>query len=376
MDVVFFPRNDYPSNIEVCNHRFGKKMTYCDITTMLPKLVSEKLLPIFVSYNHNNNLRISCCFDDAGNGTSRPYSSYLGPYVIEQIENNVIWPDLYFYPDPINDNSESAVIKAWERLLPWFVTKFGRKPISSTFSSNNMAYIQYTYNYFLSVESDGISSINDNTDYGIGVGSPNNVPFSLNRYYPRIINSRVLDFSIAHNEDYATYINQMSNLIDDTLALPNGGFIGNFSHWHDLLYLDYDKDTGEPIEGRNDYAIENGFKAYYNMLAEKNRNNEIYFSGYGEAIAYLVYRDTITKVVMFSPIQKKDALVIRLETKNTLNVNTELLQVPISVKFSTENTPLENEQIRSNNNLISLGNNHYIVEIPYSDYPLAIIEKN
>lgn len=376
MDVIFFPRNDYPNNIEICKHRLGKKITFCEITTMIPKLVSEKLLPLFVEYHNNYNLRVTSFFDDRNNGTSSPYSSYLGEYVMQQIANNVIWPDLYFFPDPSNDYSQSAVIRAWERLIPWFITKFGRKPIGGIFSSNNMAYKQYTYDYFLSIESDAISSINNNTDYGVGVGSPNNVPFSLNRYFPRVVNSRVLDFAIAHNEDYATYINQMSSLIDDTLLLQNGGLICNFSHWHDLLYLDYDKNTGEPISGRNDYAIENGFKPYFNMLCQKNINDDIYFAGFGEAVAYLVYRQLISKVVMYSPNQhSNEQLIIRLEAKNTLNVYADLLQVPISVKFSTVGTPLEGQSIKSNCNLISLGGNQYIVEIPYSEFAGAVIEK-
>lgn len=374
MDVIFFPRNDYPNKVEICDHRLGKKMTYCDITTMIPKLVSEKLLPLFVGYNQANNLRVSCFFHNDGTLPTGPYSSYLGPYVMQQIANNVIWPDMYFYPDPINDYTEEAVTRAWNSLQPWFIDKFGMKPIGAVFSSNVQSYKQYTYSYFLSVESDAIGSINGNTDYGVGVGNPSNVPFSLSRYFPRVINSRVLDFARADNEDYATYINQMATLIDQTLALPRGGFIGNFSHWHDLLYLDYDKNTGDPIPGRNDYAINNGFKPYYNMLAAKNQNNEIYFAGFGEAMAYLVFRELITRVVMYSPTKHSDSqLAIRLETQNTLSVNTELLQVPISVKFSTVGTPLENRTIQSENNLISLGGGEYIVEIPFSQFPGALI---
>ncbi len=377
MEVIFFPRNDYPNNIEICNHRLGKKMTFCDLTTMIPKLVSEKLLPIFVDYHNTYHLREGSAFDDDGNGTPRPYSSYLGEYVMQQIANDVISPDLYFYPDPINDSSETAVLRAWSRLEPWFINKFGKKPMGSIFSSNNFTYKEYMYGKLLGVESDAISALNSKTDYGDGVGDPANVPYSLNKYFPKVANARVLDWGRNNNEDYATYIGQMAELIDDTLALPNGGLIINFSHWHDLLYLDYDKNTGEAIPGRNDYAINNGFKPYYEMLCQKNANNEIYFAGFGEAVAYLVYRESISKVVMYSPVQhSNEQLVIRLEVPNLLDVNTSLLQIPISIKFSTTNTPLQGASIKCEKcNLISLGNNEYIVEIPYSKYAGALIEK-
>ena len=87
---------------------------------------------------------------------------------------------------------------------------------------------------------------------------------------------------------------------------------------------------------------------------------------------------------MYSPQKNADTQrIIRLEAKNsvsidginTTSIDTDLLQIPISIKFSTVGTPLAGQTIRSNCNLISLGNNQYIVEIPYAEYPGAIIEK-
>ena len=78
---------------------------------------------------------------------------------------------------------------------------------------------------------------------------------------------------------------------------------------------------------------------------------------------------------MYSPVMDSDSLVIRLDARNTLGVDTDLLQVPISVKFSTAGTPLAGQTIKSDRNLVSLGNGDYIVEIPYSDFPVAKIEK-
>lgn len=79
---------------------------------------------------------------------------------------------------------------------------------------------------------------------------------------------------------------------------------------------------------------------------------------------------------MYSPKKYSNSqLIIRLETVNNLGIDTDLLQVPISVKFSTVGTPLAGQSIKSNQNLINLGNNQYIVEIPYNEYPAALMEK-
>lgn len=112
------------------------------------------------------------------------------------------------------------------------------------------------------------------------------------------------------------------------------------------------------------------------MLAELNEDNDICFAGYGEATAYLVYRQMITRAVMYSPnAHRSTQLFIRLEAQNTLGIDTALLQVPISVKFSTVGTPLAGKTITSDCNLINLGNGDYIVEIPYTGrFPYAIIK--
>lgn len=383
MDVIFFPRNDYPNNIEVCAHRLGKKMTFCECTTDIPQIVQDKMLPYFVAAHDGHNLKVGTYF-----GWNYPDSAWNTEYGRQQIEAGVIYPDLYFYPG--SDYTKEHILDVWNNSAkPWFIQQFGRLPIVIDFSSGVQLYKQYLADQFLGADSSATEL--NKTDYGVGVGNPNNVPWSLDRYYPRNMNSRVLDYAKWHIGDYQEekdaydyYINQMADLIDDTLELPNGGFIMNFSHWHDIAYMDYNRD-GTPIPGRNDYAINNGFKPYVDMLCQKNANDEIYFAGYGEAIAYLVYRQSISKAVMYSPVGKEnEQLVIRLEAKDVPTitfeeevqpVKTGLLQTPISIKFSTVGTPLEDKEIESELNLINLGSNQYIVEIPWGEYPGAIITK-
>lgn len=381
MDVIFFPRKDY--DVEICNHRLGKKMTYCERTSLIPSYVQSTILPWFVQKHNSDKVVVGSDFMDVYQD-----SAWNSAYGKQCIADGIIWADLYFYPDPYKQDgsqyTQEETLRAYNRLLPWFISNFGRKPNAVDFSSGQgRFYKQWLTDFFLCCDSSATDLTK--TDYGVGVGNPNNVPYTQERYYPRLMNGRVLDYAradIVANDAYNTpqekdyydiYINQMADLIDDTLALDNGGFIMNFHHWHDLVLFDYNAD-GTPIEGRNDYAIDNGFKAYINMLCDKNANGDIYFAGYGEAIAYLVYRQCVTKAVMYSPNKNKDTeLVIRLEVPNSLNIDTQLLCVPISVRFSTNGTPLEGKTIHSDKNLISLGNGNYIVEIPYSKYPFAMI---
>ena len=114
-------------------------------------------------------------------------------------------------------------------------------------------------------------------------------------------------------------------------------------------------------------------EAYYDMLAEKNIDGDIYFAGYGEAVAYLAYRQMVHRAVMYSPAAAPQTLVIQLETRNTLNVDEELLQVPISVRFSTAGTPLAGRAVKSDCNLVSLGGGKYIAELPFARFPKAVV---
>ena len=345
-------------------------MTFCDTTTLIPHLVQDYMMPYIENLHATKGIKIGCYF--RSNYTDSAWNTAYGKSLIA---SGVIWPDLYFFPDPISDYTEEAVMRAWDYLLPWFVENFGRIPNAVDFSSGVMSYKSYLAPYFLAAD----SSVQDlsKTDYGIGVGNPDDVPYSQARYYPRYLNTRALDNGRVDDENYAYYINQVADLIDETMALPNGGLAINFQHLHDLIDMDYNPD-GTPKPGRDDYALINGFQAYYDMLASKNANGDIYFAGFGEAVAYLVYRQLVTRCVMYSPrTDPNSKLIIRLQAENTLNIDPNLIQIPISVKFSTNGTPLQGHAISAPGlNLINLGGGDYIVEIPYEEFPAAVIVKS
>lgn len=345
MEAIFFPRNDYPNNIEVCAHRLGKSMTYTEQSDIFRNGAED-----IMDYGANKGLRFGVFW---GMSTSSTYRDLALPYV----NSNQMWIDAYCNPtgaSELGQISQADYEAQRDALLVRIADWFGKRPIALSYSYGNDSYRDYAIEDFIAGRN---SEKNMGTPYGIGYGNPNNIPYSKLYFKSKGSTSRWYDDAKAD----ASFTTRLQQLEQDVLATKlNGGWYNNFTHWHNVI---------------SDGNLQ-AYKDYIDLLASLNANNDIYFAGYGEAVAYLVYRQIITKAVMYS--HNSDAankLVIRLETINNLGIDTDLLQVPISVKFSTIGTPLAGQTIKSNCNLISLGSGQYIVEIPYSDFPVAIIEK-
>ena len=362
MEAIFFPRNDYPNNIEVCSHRYGCSMAYTEQTDDLKNTSPDTPYTWIVPYAKSKNIKVGG-FVNVNKGQISPMNGLKEDY-----DNGYIWLDAYSltpnlaeYIRPTGSHyGEDITQEMWNEaynnyILPIFYNFTGVKPIALSYS-----YGKDTFkNYILQFLGARNSNNNGNTNYGVGFGSPNNIPYTWQSYNSCESTTRWYNAEkIKPTQDWAAAILAQGNLIDATKL--NGGWINNFTHWHDVV-----------SDGRQEI-----YEDYIDMLAQKNVNNEIWFCGYGEALSYLVYRQIITKAVMYSPnSDATNKLVIRLETINNLGIDADLLQVPISVKFSTIGTPLAGQTIKSNCNLISLGSGQYIVEIPYAKYPGAVIEK-
>lgn len=359
MDVVFFPRKDY--DVEVCAHRLGKKMTYTEQTDTLGTTASYNG---FVSLAKSRGIKVGVFAEISDFSTSR-FTDAKSDY-----DNGNLWIDLYSRTPSLAEkiqNHETITEEEFEyaytnEMLPAFYSALGKKPVGLSYSYGNDSFKNYVIPTFLGARNSEPSGSYDQntypTDYGNGYGNPNNQSYSKSRYKSKASTIRWYDAARNKGNLFTEELAIVSNKIDETLL--NGGWLNNFTHWHQYW-----------SHGNEQWA-----ETYLDLLAQKNANDEIYFAGWGEAVAYLVYRQLITKAVMYSPKNNaNNQLIIRLAAVNTIGIATDLLQVPISVKFSTANTPLEGQTIKSNRNLISLGNNQYIVEIPYSDYPVAIIEK-
>ncbi len=353
MDVVFFPRKDY--DVVVCDHRLGKRMTFTEQSDQLKLTDSYDWI---VGLGKTNGVKV---------GFFALYSEmYSGDFTKARNDLNSgdIWIDQYsFTPELATKIAGGQTITPEEfeasyenTLLPAFLSALGKKPTALSYSYGNQTFKDATCPLYLAGRNSGGASTYGGTDYGLGLGTPADVPYSFDAYKSRSSTIRWYDRAVG-DSSFAAKIAKVAEFID--AALLNGGWVSNFTHFHSVV------SDGNQAE----------YQTYMAMLSGKNANDEIYFAGYGEAVAYLVYRQLVTKAVMYSPVMDSDSLVIRLDARNTLGVDTDLLQVPISVKFSTVGTPLAGQTIKSNRNLISLGSGEYIVEIPYADFPVAKIEK-
>lgn len=348
MKAVFFPRKDY--DIEVCQHRYGKLMTYTEQTDTLrlgfsyewyTELAKEREIKVgaFAMYND--------------------YANSLFPIVKQDVENNKIWLDVYSYTPEIAEKIRTGGVitreefyNAYETvLLPYYEKAIGKKPIALSYAYGNTTYKDYVVDKFLTARNSGISG---HTNYGIGLGNPNNVIFDKNTYNNNPSTIRWFDSARSSGDKFQEELDKVAQLIDNTKV--NGGWVNNFTHWHNY------KDTNN-----EEWAVK-----YLDLLKQKN-NDDICFAGYGEAVAYMVFRDSIERAVMYEPKNYKNTLIIRLLFNNIYSINDDFMLIPLSVKFTTKNTILEGKNIKCNLKIIDLGNDNYIVEIPYSETPYAII---
>lgn len=345
MDVIFFPRNDYPNNVEICPHRLGKSMTYTEQSDIFRNGAED-----IMDYGANKGLRFGVFW---GMSTSSTYRDLALPFV----QANQMWIDAYCNPtgaSALGQISQADYEAQRDSLLIRIADWFNKRPLALSYAYGNDSYKDFAINDFLGCRN---SDKDMGTPYGVGYGEPNNIAYSKLYFKSKGSTSRWYDDAKA-DSSFATRLQQLAS--DVAATKLNGGWYNNFTHWHNVI-----SDGNLQV-----------YKDYIDLLASLNENNDIYFAGYGEAVAYLVYRQIITKAVMYSPnSDAANKLVIRLETINNLGIDTDLLQVPISVKFSTIGTPLAGQTIKSNCNMISLSSGQYIVEIPYSDFPVAIIEK-
>lgn len=348
MQAIFYPRKDY--NVEVCAHRLGKKMTYTEQTDTQRTGVYTQ----FMTLAKARNIKVGC------------FLLLSSPISDSEMKNDYdgghIWFDAYSFTSelaPKITEGQTITQEEWNNayrntLLPNFYGFLGKKPVALSYSYNNKTFAEYI-TQLLGGRNSGTSG---NTSYGVGYGIPANVAYSFATYKSMPSAIRWYDTAKSNGNDFAGQLAVVSAKIDETLL--NGGWLNNFTHWHH-----YYSDGNEAW-----------IATYLDLLASKNVDNEIYFAGYGEALAYMVFRQMITDARMYVPKAEPTKLAIALAAPNTMGIDTDLLQVPISIKFSTSGTPLAGKQIESDCNIISLGNNEYIIEIPYiSEYSQVFINE-
>lgn len=367
MIAIFFPRKDY--DVEVCKHRYGRKMTYTEQSDQIRTEVCGQVFNLAQEFG----IKV---------GAFMYYGNYDNDYVARAkglINENLFWPDVYFYTPNASGGgtvTEEMYIDYRDNYhIPMFRQNFGRVPNAFSYAYGNMSFEDYAIadGKWLGGRNSGIDG---KTPYGVVGGTilgNLELQYSRANYMARPSTFRWHDTafpSSGQGGEGISYLDTVAAKVDETLL--NGGWLTNFQHWDTIISQEIacgEQATTADAPG----AI---YRQYFQMLANKNANNEIHFAGYGEALAYFVYRDSITRAVMYSPrMSPNNQLVIRLEVQNNFGVEDALLQVPISIKFSTVGTPLAGKTITSDCNLVSLGGGDYIVEIPYTGrFPYAIIK--
>lgn len=351
-DVVtdILPKSEY--SVEVCAHRLGKKMTYTEQTDMLKSNSFLKVMALAEKYNIKVGAFTNAYKDDVSEEEVLPF-----------INKEKLWVDLYWrYIWMKRDTDIDSATYADETgaQISKFEDRWGRRPVAMSYGLGNYSYSAYVKKDFLG----GRNSLYEyNTDYGVSEEGDNlgncEYDYDLERYTCKSSSFRFYDYADEHEGGYESAVQVLTNLIDSTMI--NGGWLNNFHHWHDFIK-----------DGR-----ERWLNDYFSLLASKQKEYEgqIYFAGYGEAVAYLAYRSIITNVVMYEPFhQEPSKCVIMIETDNKQRLDERLLQVPISIKFSLKGTSLEGNSVKSERNLVRIGEDEYVVEIPYGRLPYAVIE--
>ena len=344
------PRSEY--HVEICAHRLGKRMTYTEQTDILKSTSFSKVMALAQKYNIKVGAFTNAYKDDVPDREVYPF-----------IEKDLLWVDLYWrYRGMKRDTDIDSTTYADETFsqISEFEDRWGRKPIAMSYGLGNYSYSTYVNKDFLG----GRTSLYEyKTDYGVSDKGDYygncKYDYELNHFSHKSGSFRFYDYADEHEGGYESAAKVLTSLIDSTMI--NGGWLNNFHHWHNFIEDDRE-------QWLNDY---------FALLASKQKEYEgqIYFAGYGEAVAYLAYRSIITNVVMYDPFhQETSKCVIMIETDNKQKIDERLLQVPISIKFSLKGTSLEGNNVKSESNLVRIGEDEYVVEIPYSRLPYAVIE--
>lgn len=161
-----------PMTIEVCKHRYGKKMTYTEQTDGVSYDVSYHCIRDLLG---KYNLKGGCfvCLDDLRSN-----------YMREVLEDDeTIWVDQYSSILPsffekiarklhLKCGNKTITRQLWEtfyyeNLYPSFIHATGRKPVALSYAYGNDTFKDYMTQYLGARNSE----VDGNTNYGIGCGN-------------------------------------------------------------------------------------------------------------------------------------------------------------------------------------------------------------
>jgi hypothetical protein len=416
MKVKFWPKdNSIPAS--VCSHRHGAVMTFSQETD------TRKLNSVFAMelYGFRNNIRLGC-------NTSNIEGDYQSGMAAQE-ETGLIRFDIYFmidswvnpftgtletipdygatewtsagaavfstiaagqskttdypnhgqemydvsggaygydYSNSVSGTSNQAeLIGVINYMNDWLSDIIGRKPSAASFRIGMTNCYPSLIPYFLGVRnSDPLPAVlaqDCDTYYGISsdgihLGLPNDKPLTRNSYANFPSSSRWWDMwnGEGFTEDEAkTYL---SDQITKTLA--NNGWFRDFAHWHN------------PITAGNMPEMD----VMLALVRTTVGSDFIHTCSNGEALEYMFLR-TLAKRAR--AVEKTDGVYIIVDivdgfkgtnTEGIDNaVNYPTINIPLSVQVDLSSTSLTGKTVQSNyGKMRSMGNDIYIVEIPFS----------
>lgn len=230
-------------------------------------------------------------------------------------------------------------IREMKYIDKWYSDNFARLPSAGSDRQGKIGSKQIYMPYYLGIRS---TSFNGNVSYR-----------NLERldWIHKYLTSR-WEYGFIY-DDKPLYSQRLIDGIN--LAFEEKGLFNDFVHWHRTL-------TYGGIQ-----QLEELYQLIYNTVNDRNA----WYTGYSEAVEYYWFR-SMTKRVRASFIEGKLHLIADFDdefiNENLAGIDKKLLynriKQPLSVKIDLTGTELAGKEI-TGANMISLGDNKFIVDIPF-----------
>lgn len=339
MKVTFFPRNDYPNAIVVCDNRWGKSMTYCENSDTLQDGLFIPIIKLAFKYS----IKLGCFISKTWNNSI---------HCKNLKDNGIIDFDLYSCYQ--GNNTQESFNGYIDNENSWFLENIGKIPSCFSFSGSDQSYAALGAQKMIAGRSNEWNTFgNPYTWNGISFNSRTilgNPQITYNRIeqMKHLMSIRWCDEVRSGNY---TPEEAISNLVEDVqVTKEKGGFYNAFAHWHDVI-------TGG-------YKVSlNNYENYFSQIA----NPDIHFCSFGEAMEYAIARTILKRVVMYSPIDNKEVLRIVADYNNDYEpkINKKCLNTNLSAIVDLSDTHLSGKFIHLKfGNFIKIDNDKYIIDLP------------
>lgn len=305
--VKFFPKAEFPS--EVCFHRRGADLTISETTDTIQPQVRYAVE--YYGFKHNIRAGAYIGYHYQYDGMDISWSDKAGN----------IRMDVYLNVSAVANNYENAMAK----IKPWFISLTGRNPSAVSFAGGNQSLANYTKDDFLA----GRNSQTGDFYY-------NN--YNKDVWANRKCGIRWFDQDLSWED--------VGNVIEN--VAESGGWLHNFTHWHNL------SSAGVV------YKQEEFYETINNTLERINK--KAHLCSAGEAVEYACFRDSIKRVSCYKSINGNLRVALEIsELPLPLELNT-----PVSIKINLTGTDFADVDLKSDLcDILKIGEGVFILEVPY-----------